>query len=332
MFDFIPYNDNQRKQYINAEHTYRRFWERYQHYHVHYKYSMFWEREMLVKKRSRNNKKEYIGKRTQERERIYEQFLRGKQESRERLRLAEEALKVQEKFNRFYRLNRTPKALIKIFQKLNKLNMDDKIIVIGTNSLYAYEAYCAVFVEEQHLATFDIDLLSRKERKISFLFKEALPNMKATQLLKEIDKSFEEHPHVPYRFENKEGVIVEIINPFKKTDKEEGFMDIIALEMEGMQWLESSRLFKSLIVGENGKVAYLKTIDPLDFAIYKLWLSAKSDREPIKRERDLKQAQLVTTLIREYMLDRDISSELTRIKHFSRGLIDSYKKFVASLG
>ena len=102
MFDFIPYNDNQRKQYINAEHTYQSFLERYYHYHVHYKYSMFWERDILVKKRSRNNKKEYIGKRSKETQRIYEQFVAGKQESKERLRIAEEELQIQEKFNKFY--------------------------------------------------------------------------------------------------------------------------------------------------------------------------------------------------------------------------------------
>jgi hypothetical protein len=329
MFNFISYSDNQRKQYINTEHTYRRFLEQYQHYHIHYKYSIFWEKNILVKKRSRNNKKEYIGKRSEETERIYEQFIKGKKESRERLRMAEEELKIQEKFNKFYQLNRTPKALIKIFQKLNKLNMDDKIIVIGTNSLYAYESYCAVFIEEKHLATFDIDLLSRKDKKISFLFKEQLPDIKATQFLKEIDKSFEENPKVPYRFENREGVVVEIINPTRKgISKKDSFMDIIGLDMEGMQWLESTKIFKSLIIGENGQVAYLKTINPLDFAIYKLWLSSKTDREPIKRERDLKQTKLVTKLMKEYMLDIDISSEVLQIKHFSKKLIKTYRGFL----
>lgn len=329
MFNFISYNDNQRKQYINAEHTYLRYLEKYQHYHIHYKYSMFWERNILVKKRSRNNKKEYIGKRSEKTEEIYEQFIRGKKESKEQLNIAKEELQIQEKFNKFYKLNRTPKALIKIFQKLNKLNMDDKIIVIGTNSIYAYESYCAIFVEEKHLATFDIDLLSRKDKKISFLMKEQFPNIKATQFIKEIDKSFEENPKVPYRFENKEGVIIEIINPTRKhITIKDSFMDIIGLDMEGMQWLESTKIFKSLIIGDNGEVAYLKTINPLDFAIYKLWLSSRIDREPIKRERDLKQSRLVTKLIEEYMLDIEIKSKLNQIQHFSGYLVDAYRKFL----
>jgi len=328
-FFFIEYSDSQRKQYINAEHTYIRYLEQYKRYHSHYKYSMFWEKDRLVKKRSRDNKKEYLGKRDTQTENIYKLFIEGKEKSKEILRLSKEELKIQEKFNKFYKLNRTPVALIKIFQKLNRLDMDEKIIVIGTNSLYAYESYCGVFIEEKHLATFDIDLLSRKNKKVSFFFKEQLPDIKITDFIKSIDSSFVLNPKVPYRFENRDGVIVEVINPISSSInlKSDSFTDIIPLDMEGMQWLESTRLFKSLIIGENGQVAYLQTINPLDFAIYKLWLSQKRDREPIKRDRDLKQVRLVTKLIDEYILDIDITKQLEESRHFSKDVVEKYKEY-----
>lgn len=63
------------------------------------------------------------------------------------------------KLNKIEGIARVPKELVAIFQKINELQMDSKILVIGTNSLYAYEARANVFIEDEHLSTYDIDLL-----------------------------------------------------------------------------------------------------------------------------------------------------------------------------
>ena len=57
-------------------------------------------------------------------------------------------------------------------QKINELGLNKKLIVIGTNSLFAYEARAGVNIEEEHLATDDIDILNRKEKGLSFIFTE----------------------------------------------------------------------------------------------------------------------------------------------------------------
>ncbi len=95
--------------------------------------------------------------------------------------------------------------------------------------------------------------------------------------------------------------------------------------MKGIQWLESSRLHKELIVGLNGKCAFMTTIHPLEYAIYKNWLSQREDRDYEKHIRDLQQSKLVTNVILEYMPDINIENELMRIKHLKKEVINDYK-------
>lgn len=94
--------------------------------------------------------------------------------------------------------------------------------------------------------------------------------------------------------------------------------------MAGMQWIENSRIFRSFVIGQTGECAILSTIHPLEFAVYKHWLSRRPDRAPLKRTRDAEQSRLVTCLIRDYMVDIDIPGELESMKHFKKEVIDRY--------
>jgi hypothetical protein len=98
--------------------------------------------------------------------------------------------------------------------------------------------------------------------------------------------------------------------------------------MEGMQWLENARLFKSMVVADNGKCAILSTIHPLEFAIYKNWLSTVNDRNILKKNRDYTQSRLVTQLIKEYMVNIEIAQELNQLKHIRKDVVELYEKEV----
>ncbi len=44
----------------------------------------------------------------------------------------------------------------------------------------------------------------------------------------------------------------------------------------------------------------LATVDPRAFALHKLWMSKRDEREPIKRRRDQSQASVVAQLCHQY--------------------------------
>jgi len=334
MFLFLEYEDAQIKQRINSKMLYTNYLSVFHSYNIHYRYKMLWQKhkdgyKLLVKEHIKSHKREYLGRESEETIKIKDDFSKAKLKSKTKLSKIKEKMKREEKLNKIDGVARVPNELISIFQKINELGLDSKIIAIGTNSLYAYEATAAVVIEQEHLSTRDIDLLNKKDKSISFIFNEIMTSKSAIEFLHTIDNSFEKNDDVPYRFINDDGVWVELINPVSDSIKLEHFKDnlfsdVIPLAMNGMQWLESSRLHKELIIGENGRCAFMTTIHPLEYAIYKNWLSKREDRDYEKHIRNLQQSKLVTQLIQEYMPRVDIKGELKNIKHFKKSVIDDY--------
>lgn len=332
-FEFIPYSDEQRKTFINAELMYKNFVAKKKKYDKSFRYRMSWqkvkERQYLFRECLDTKKRKSLGVRSKETEAIYNLFKIQKKELKESIKESKALLERQEKINKFTKISRVPNVLINLFRRINELGLDDKVIVIGTNSLYAYEAYSAVFIENKHLATFDIDILNKRDKKVSIAFKEKIPNKTLKGILLDIDKSFKKSDEIPYRFYNKDEVVVELITPLPtKNYKPETFSGVVNLELEGIKWLESSKLHKQLLIGDSGKCAFITTINPLEYAVYKKWLSSQSYREPMKRDRDLKQSYLVTQLIKDFMFTIDVDIELGNIKNMSIEAIEDYKKTV----
>jgi hypothetical protein len=251
-------------------------------------------------------KRKSLGPRNSDTENIHNVFTKQKKELKQSIKESLFMLQKQEKINKFTRINRVPNVLINFFKKINELGLDDKVIIIGTNSLYAYEAYAGVFIEEQHLATFDIDIFNKRDKKLSITFREKIPNKTLKGILLDIDKTFTISDEVPYRFHNKDNVVVELItNIPTHENKNDSFSGVINLEIEGIKWVENSKLHKQLVIGENGKCANITTLGALEYGVYKKWLSTQKYRDPIKRERDLQQGRLLKKLIEEYLLLRE---------------------------
>jgi len=333
MFKFHEYTDLQIKQKHNSKMLYHSYLEALHLYNLQFRYKILWQThkdgyQLLAKENLKTGKREYLGRRNAETEKIRESFRNAKVEIKARLKNLKEKLKRDEKLNKIENITRAPKELIALMQKINELNLDDKLIVIGTNSLYAYEAKAGIMIEESHLATQDIDILNRKDKGISFMFTQLSQKYTALELLQSIDKSFYQSPKVPYRFINKDGIWIELIVPMAthaSTSTQNKFLnDVMSLDMEGIQWIENARLFKETIVGFNGKSANITTIHPLEFAIYKNWLGQREDRDYLKHTRDIEQSKLITKVIIDYMPNIDISQEVLKIKHIKQEIVIDY--------
>ena len=334
MFSFYRYNNLQIKQKYNSQMLYETYLETLTRYNMQYRYKILWQKhkdgyQLLAKENLKTKKREYLGRRNEEMEQIASSFRSAKQEIKERLAHLKDRLKRDEKLNKLEGIARAPKELIALFRKINELGLDRKLIVIGTNSLYAYESKAGIIIEEEHLATRDIDILNRKDRGVSFLFNQLTHSDDAISFLHSIDKSFYQSPNVPYRFINKDGVWIELITPTKSSlyNQEVNrsfFSDVVPLAMDGMQWLENSRLFTQSVIGEDGKSANITTVHPLEYAIYKNWLAKREDRDFLKHTRDIEQSKLVTKIILEYMPNIDIKTEVTLLKHIKKEIIENY--------
>ncbi len=339
MFKFHEYNDLQIKQKHNSKMLYTAYLETLHIYNLQFRYKMLWQKhkdgyQLLAKENLKTGKREYLGRRDAKTEEIVENFRRSKQEIKERLKNLKEKLKRDAKLNKLEGIARAPKELVSLFRKINELDLDDKLIVIGTNSLYAYEARAGIMIEEEHLATHDIDILNRKDKGVSFMFNAVGENVSGLEFLQAIDKSFFQSPQASYRFINNDGVWIEFIVPstdiLQNKSQNDFFADIMPLDMKGMQWIENARLFKETIVGLDGRSVNVTTIHPLEYAIYKNWLGKREDRDFLKHTRDIEQSRLVTKIMMEYMPNIDIENELSVMKHIAKDVVADYRNNIYS--
>ncbi len=330
-FYFLEYSDDQRKTYINSEMQYKSYLERVLRFNKSFRFRMGWNKangkEYLFKECLDTKKRVSLGRKSEETVAIYNAFNQQKKELKASLKQSKELLLKNEKINKFTKIGRVPNILVKFFRRINELGLDDKIIIIGTNALYVYEAYCGVFIEEEHLATFDIDVFNKRDKKISFALKEKLPQKTLKSILLDVDKSFKKSKEAAYRFVNDNDIVVEIITPISKKEKStDSFSGVINLEIAGTKWLESSKLHKQMLIGQNGQCAFVTTIAPLEYAVYKKWLGEHERKDLMKKQRDIKQSQLVTQLIQKYVPVIDIAEELKSMKNMSSDAIEQYKR------
>ena len=329
-FYFVEYSDDQRKTYINSEMQYKSYLEKQLRFNKSFRFRMGWNKaqskEYLFKECLDTKKRVSLGRKSEDTLTIYESFNRQKKELKAALKQSKELLLKNEKINKFTKISRVPNIIVNLFRRINELGLDEKVIIIGTNSLYAYEAYCGVFIEEEHLATFDIDVFNKRDKKVSFALTEKLPQKTLKSILLDVDKSFTKSKEAPYRFVNDEDIVVEIITPISKKEMQnDNFSGVMNLEIEGTKWLESSKLHKQMLIGQNGKCAFVTTIAPLEYAVYKKWLGEHERKELMKKQRDIKQSHLVTELIQKYIPIIDIEEELKSMQHMSHEAIEQYR-------
>ena len=328
-FHFVEYNDEQRKQYINASLSYQSYLEYHTQFFKSYRYRMGWNKangkEYLFKECLDTKHRESLGPRNSDTETIFAKFNKQKSELKEKLANAKDKLKTESKLNKFYRVGRAPNMLVDFFRKVNEYGLDEKLLVVGTNALYAYEAYASVYIGDEHLSTYDIDIFNKREKKLSVTMKTKLPQKTIKGILLDVDKSFRKMDGIPYRFSNDKGDIVEIITPI--SDKEmqnDEFSGVLNLEMPGIKWLRSSKILQQMIVGLNGNVAYINTIAPLEYAVYKYWLGMHERKDRMKKQRDIKQSFLVTDLIINHFPVINIKEDILSIQNMSQSARAEY--------
>lgn len=273
-----------------------------------YRGGMIWREQKghtyLIRTTTRAAQKS-LGPKTQQTEAIYQKFTTGKQQVAARRAQLRVALEKAQRVNKALYVGRVDDKIIDVLNGLYDAGLENNFTVVGTNALYAYEAAAGVRIEEQHLATNDLDLLWDNRRKLTLATKERLSERGLLGLLKRIDNSFELRPGQLYTAMNKDGYEIDIIRRMGSgSDKDPGQItgheeDFWAVRARNADWLLSAPKFKEVIVGASGRMAQVVTIDPRAFALFKLWMMQNKDRDPLKRTRDGNQAKVVIDLINE---------------------------------
>lgn len=303
-----PLSGNVLRQYINAKQTFTALLDA-ENEEKSFRGSMLWREvkghSYLIRTSTKATQKS-LGKKSPETEAIYNKFMQGKKAAEERRAGLIETLEMHRRMNKALFVGRMDDKIIAILNGLRKIGLGDNFTVIGTNALYAYETAAGVRIEESHLATNDLDLLWDNRRKLILAIPETFVGG-MIGFLQRIDKTFKLRPNQLYTAVNAEGYEVDLLRRMgqgsdsdpTRLSQVEG--DFWATKAKNADWLLSAPKFKEVVVGVNGHMAEMLTVDPRAFALFKLWMSDQKDRDPQKRRRDAQQGRVVIHLIHEYL-------------------------------
>ena len=248
-----------------------------------------------------------LGARTPETQAIYDKFTQRKQASSERLAGLKAALDQQQRMNRALRVGRVDPLVVALLNRLASTQLSEHFRVVGTHALYAYEAAAGVRLDADALATRDIDLLWDTRKRIIFSTQLARVDSSMLGVLKKVDPTFRMRQSQKYTAVNKDGFEVDIIrreqtgddpHPIKLSNEDEDFW--VAQARRANVLLDAPG-FSAVIVATNGTMARMNTVHPATFITFKRWMAEQADRDPLKRRRDVLQADAAQELLAQYL-------------------------------
>ena len=262
--------------------------------------------DYLIRTTTRRGQKS-LGPRSEHNETIYREFTARKQRVEKRVSELRGELERHRKMNKVFHVGRAPEILVAILNKLAASGLADYFTVIGTHSLYAYEAAAGIrFQVDEALETKDVDLLWDTRKRLSFIAQMTGLDISFLGLLREVDPTFDLRDDQLYTAVNNHGFEVDVIrreakegdpHPLRLTDHEDEFY---AVQTKRAGILLDGEKFTAMIVSGNGRMARMTTISPVAFAKAKRWIATQDDREPLKRDRDVLQAELVEEMVAEF--------------------------------
>jgi hypothetical protein len=131
-------------------------------------------------------------------------------------------------------------------------------------------------------------------------------NSSFLELLREVDSTFDQRDDQLYIAVNNHGFEVDVIRweakdgdpyPLNLTDHEDEFY---AIQAERAGILLDGEKFSAMIVSGTGRMTRMNTVSPVVFAKFKRWMAGQGNRESLKCQRDILQAELVEEMVAEY--------------------------------
>jgi hypothetical protein len=309
--DYIPLSDNASRQVIDSTTIFHEYL-RVQSQARPYAGGMYWKRqydyEYLVKTQP-DNRQSRVGPRAPATEKIYEDFASRKLELETRLKSLRTELKDAERLNKALKAGRTPSMVVTLLQTLEDSGLGLHFTVVGTHALYAYETAAGVRIVQGALATQDVDLLWDARKRVRFMTDLEKLDSSMLRVLQRADSTFQRKEGQNETAINAKGFEVDFLrrqpegddpHPFRFSDDEGDLWPVQALRASV---LTNATRFEHVVISSTGRMTLMRTIAPDSFVAFKRWMAKEAPHrlEP-KRRRDLRQADIVQTLLDEGLL------------------------------
>ena len=319
--NFQPFSDEQARVIINLDQTYQTWMEVLRTlndmpYNMRIKEVS--GREYLYEVTDRRGSMKSRGPVDPQRRAEFDQYKAEKADLKHRLALAKDTLKEQASLYRALRMPMLPAEAGKILREADRLRfLGDQAMVVGTNALIAYALEANGFIRDAPDATLDFDM--------------ALTGMDADEdrptlwkVLKEADMTYTVNTERPFQARNAKAYEVEILSAPSRVGGQIVQDRPRPIPLPEQEWLLNGRRVDRVVGVRDGEAARIVVPDPRWFALQKLWMAEKPERNPQKKPKDRRQGtallDAVWLAMRQYPMGDAFYDELPHeLKpHFER--------------
>jgi len=173
----------------------------------------------------------------------------------------------------------------------------DKVLVIGTYALKAYEVEAAATFATGMDATDDLDFTLFADNAT---LDPDLPR-RLLLTLKQVDSSFVVSPASSKTVVNNKGYLVDLLTNKNIAGVTAGVMPWKPECLEGQEWLALGTQVKTVLIDFQGWPVPIHTPDPRFFALHKLWLGNRRGRPAKKAAKDKRQGLALLETIKNHM-------------------------------
>lgn len=272
--------------------------------------------EYLYEKRNRDGTASSLGRRSEETERIhaaYRKRMDQRQEHQERAKSLLRAIAEQARIYRSLKLPMIDPTAGAVLREADIRGMlGANLIVVGTNTMAAYEVEAQTRFASGLDATLDFDLAwSGATTQVAVAGEFKAPIM---ELLKAVDETFVTNTERPFQALNANAYEVEILCAPSVFGHYPPTETLRPTPLPEQEWLLRGRPVNQVVCDRTSMPVRIVAPDPRWMALHKLWLSDKPLRNRKKTQKDRGQGEALLKAISHHMphynLDEDFRKEV----------------------
>lgn len=233
-------------------------------------------------------------------------------------RVAREVLDESARLYRALRLPLLSSEAGPLLREIDKRNLlGSHLLVVGTNAMAAYAVEAAGAILGAPDETEDFDLAWSAETTDE-------SDAQIWEMLKSVDPTFTVNMERSFQARNAKAYEVEILVAPSRADTMGPTDKPRPVPLPEQEWLLLGNPVDQIVGCRDGSPARLVVPDPRWFALQKLWMSEKPQRNPLKRPKDRKQGTALLNVVSEampqYPLNADFEAELPEelIPHYDK--------------
>ena len=306
---YLPFSADAQRLAANLEQAHR-FWLDSRQSLQKLPASMYWAeragRQYLYMKQSGTDNGTSHGVRSPQTEEQLATFTEDKKQATQRAASADALIQTRSALYRRMRMPTLPDKQAEILRKLDIEGLlGTDLMVVGTNAFSAYEWAANAIFPAGNEETLDFDLTWCRDTPAALTLTGTDVDKKTRKtlfsVLKSIDSSYKINPRKPYQATDADGYEVELLAApsCHPLPKEEAFAPMQTLIEQ--EWLLLGSPISAVVATERGRACPLTVPDPRFMGLHKLWLADKPERNPVKRDKDRRQGNVLLDAVRYFM-------------------------------